>query len=78
MDAVDKKILMLLQQNAKQNTKEIAGAIIALNDNSDLLASMGESAAKRAKELFSRSNFESSLATHIVKISRKSVKLFDC
>lgn len=61
-----------------KNTKEIAGAIIALNDNSDLLASMGESAAKRAKELFSRSNFESSLATHIVKISRKSVKLFDC
>ncbi|WBU87940.1 Lrp/AsnC family transcriptional regulator [Cellulophaga omnivescoria] len=27
MDAVDKKILMLLQQNAKQNTKEIADKI---------------------------------------------------
>ena len=27
MDAIDKKILMLLQQDAKQNTKEIADKV---------------------------------------------------
>jgi glycosyltransferase involved in cell wall biosynthesis len=58
-----------------KNTKEIANVIIALNETPALLTTMGEYAAKRANALFSRERFEKNLATHIVKISKKSAKL---
>lgn len=56
-------------------TSGIVDAILTLNSNPELLASMGNFAAKRAEALFSRDIFDRELVNQIVKVSKKSAKL---
>ena len=58
-----------------KSTEKIVDAILDLNRNPELVASMGNFAAKRACELFSRDTFDKKLASQIVKISKKSATL---
>lgn len=71
-ELVDKQSGILVDY---KSTTGIVDALLTLNSNPDLLASMGSFAAKRAKELFSRDTFDKELANQIVKISKKSAKL---
>ncbi|MEE3026278.1 MAG: glycosyltransferase [Pseudomonadota bacterium] len=58
-----------------KSTEKIVDAILDMNCNPELVASMGSFAAKRAKELFSRDTFSKKLVNQIVKISKKSGKI---
>ncbi|MBR9897462.1 MAG: glycosyltransferase [Gammaproteobacteria bacterium] len=71
-ELVDKQSGILVDY---KSTTGIVDALLTLNSNPDLLASKGNFAAKRAKELFSRDTFDKELANQIVKISKKSAKL---
>ncbi|WP_334038946.1 glycosyltransferase [Alteromonas macleodii] len=71
-ELVDKQSGILVEY---KSTKGIADAILALDRDPKLLALMGNFAAQRASELFSRDTFAKKLVNQIVKISKKSVKL---
>ena len=71
-ELVDKRSGILVDY---KNTKGVVDAILDLERNPKLVASMGNFAAKRASELFSRDTFGKKLARQIVKVSEKSGKL---
>ena len=71
-ELVDKQSGILVDY---KSTKGVVDAILDLERNPKLVASMGNFAAKRASELFSRDTFGRKLATQIVKVSEKSGKL---
>jgi glycosyltransferase involved in cell wall biosynthesis len=71
-ELVDKQSGVLVDY---KSTTSVVDAILDLNRNPELVASMGNFAAKRACELFSRDTFGKKLASQIVKISKKSATL---
>lgn len=71
-ELVDKQSGVLVDY---KSTTSVVDAILDLNRNPELVASMGNFAAKRACELFSRDSFGKKLASQIVKISKKSATL---
>ena len=71
-ELVDKQSGVLVDY---KSTTSVVDAILDLNRNPELVASMGNFAAKRASELFSRDTFRKKLASQIVKISKKSATL---
>lgn len=71
-ELVDKQSGVLVDY---RSTTSVVDAILDLNRNPELVASMGNFAAKRACELFSRDIFGKKLASQIVKISKKSATL---
>ncbi|WP_334059921.1 glycosyltransferase [Alteromonas sp. S005] len=71
-ELVDKQSGVLVDY---KSTTSIVDAILGLNRNPELVASMGSFAAKRANELFSRDTFGKKLANQIVMISKKPAKL---
>ncbi|WP_370134384.1 glycosyltransferase [Alteromonas sp.] len=71
-ELVDKQSGVLVDY---KSTTSVVDAILDLNRNPELVASMGKFAAKRACELFSRDTFGKKLASQIVKISKKSATL---
>ena len=71
-ELVDKQSGILVDY---KSTTSVVDAILDLNRNPELVASMGKFAAKRASELFSRETFGKKLANQIVKVSEKSGKL---
>ena len=58
-----------------KSTTKIAEAVLKLNNKPELLASIGDSAAQRAKELFSRDTFDNKLVEQVIKISKKSANI---
>ncbi|AFT96879.1 family 2 glycosyl transferase [Alteromonas macleodii str. 'Balearic Sea AD45'] len=71
-ELVDKQSGILVDY---KSTEKIVDAILDLNCNPKLVASMGNCAAKRAKELFSRDTFGKKLVNQIVMLSKKSGKI---
>ena len=71
-ELVDKQSGVLVDY---KSTTSVVDTIFDLNRNRELMASMGNFAAKRANELFSRETFGKKLASQIVKISKKSATL---
>ena len=71
-ELVDKQSGVLVDY---RSTTSVVDAILDLNRNPELVAPMGNFAAKRACELFSRDSFGKKLASQIVKISKKSATL---